>query len=64
MTGDALAEVNGVPQRVLKTPDRIAEARAGRTAGAELQGILAAAPAPNQAAEALETAVCSVAAPQ
>ena len=66
--GDALAqlaaEVNGVPQRVLKTPDRIAEARAGRNAGAELQGLLAAAPAANQAAGALEKAVRSGAAPQ
>ena len=55
--GDALAqlaaEVNGVPQKVLNTPEEIAELRQGRNASQQLQGLLAAAPAANQAAGAV-----------
>jgi hypothetical protein len=55
--GDALAhlaaEVNGVPQKVLNTPEEIAELRQGRDASQQLQGLLAAAPAANQAAGAV-----------
>jgi hypothetical protein len=55
--GDALAqlaaEVNGVPQKALNTPDAIAELRQGRAAQSQAQELLAAAPAANQAAGAL-----------
>ena len=55
--GDALAqlaaEVNGVPQKVLNTPEEIARLREGRNASQQLQGLLAAAPAANQAAGAM-----------
>jgi Bacteriophage head to tail connecting protein len=59
--GDALAqlaaEVNGVPQRVLNTPDEIAQRRQGRESAEQIQGLIAAAPAANQAAGALEKVV-------
>ena len=55
--GDALAqlaaEVNGVPQKVLNTPEEIGQMRQGRAATQQLQGLLEAAPAANQAADAL-----------
>ena len=61
--GDALAqlaaEVNGVPQKVLKTPDQIAERRQGRDAARQMQEVLQAAPAVNQAAGAFEKVVNS-----
>lgn len=55
--GDALAqlaaEVNGVPQKVLNTPEEIEQLRQGRNVSQQLQGLLAAAPAANQAAGAV-----------
>jgi len=66
--GDALAqlaaEVNGVPQKVLNTPEEIQQMRESRNASQQLQGLLAAAPAANQAAGALEKLVGSGAAAQ
>jgi hypothetical protein len=66
--GDALAqlaaEVNGVPQKVLNTPEEIQQMREARHASQQLQGLLAAAPAANQAAGALEKLVGSGAAAQ
>jgi hypothetical protein len=54
--GDALAqlaaEVNGVPQKVLNTPDAIQQLRQGRAQAQQVQALLAAAPAVNQAAGA------------
>ena len=61
--GDALAqlaaEVNGVPQNVLKTPEQVAERRQGREAARQMQELLQAAPAVNQAAGAFEKVVNS-----
>jgi Bacteriophage head to tail connecting protein len=66
--GDALAqlaaEVNGVPQKVLNTPEEIQQMRQGRAASQQIQSLLAAAPAANQAAGALEKMVSAGAAPQ
>jgi hypothetical protein len=66
--GDALAqlaaEVNGVPQKVLNTPEEIQQMRQGRAAAQQMQSLLAAAPAANQAAGALEKMVSAGAAPQ
>jgi len=66
--GDALAqfaaEVNGVPQKVLNTPEEIEQMRQGRAASQQLQGLLDAAPAANQAAGALEKVMGAGALPQ
>jgi hypothetical protein len=53
-----------VPQKVLNTPEEIQQLREARNASQQLQGLLAAAPAANQAAGALEKLVGSGAAAQ